>query len=139
MVSPSRACPLTIRLSANCYSHRKHDQHLSGCSAQEDHAKTAASAETHQQEAGKFAADKANLTGQILALRGDLQVKENELALARRRADLADSTQQLDRDEIDQLKHDADELQNEHAADLEYISQLELKRKVRAACRNRVT
>lgn len=81
-----------------------------------------------------FAAAKADLTAQVLALRGDLQVKENELALATRRADLAESTQQLDRDEINQSKRDAYELQNEHAADLEYISQLELKRKVHVQC-----
>lgn len=105
-------------------------QSVSSCSAQEEHATTAALAEAHRNEASVFGAEKAEFTAQVLALRGDLQVKENELALAKRRADLAESTQQLDRDEIKQSKHDAYKLQNEHAADLEYMSQLELKRKV---------
>lgn len=97
---------------------------------QEQHVAIAASANSHRAEVYTFAADKADLTRQVLGLRGDLQVKENELVLARRHADLAESTQRLDRDEIDQLKHDARKIQNEHAADLEYLSQLSAAKKV---------
>eukprot|EP00892_Ulva_mutabilis_P000537 jgi/Ulvmu1/10484/UM064_0021.1 len=97
---------------------------------QEAHAFVAAQADRHRAEATAYAADKAHLTGQVLALRDDLRVMGNDSVLASRRADLAESTQKLDRDEIDTLKRDAEKLQNEHAADLEYITQLELKRKV---------
>ena len=110
----------------DAHGNRNHDD----CGVQEKHAVTGALAEKHRAEATAFASDKADLTGKIMALRGDMHMKESELSLAKRRADLAESTQQLDRDEIKRLKCDMYKLQDELAADLEYTSKLELKRKV---------
>ena len=72
----------------------------------------------------------ANLTGELLAARSEIQLMKQDIERVEGHARLAESTKKLDQDEVKRLQKDLDTMQAVNISDTKHLRELDLKHKV---------
>lgn len=97
---------------------------------QEDHREALKTTENLRKEVRRLVGNNANLTGELLAARSEIQLMKQDIERVEGHARLAESTKKLDQDEVKRLQKDLDTMQAVNISDTKHLRELDLKHKV---------